>query len=98
MLLCVSGDIWQVEFEGPERLRRSRKHRQITLDIGFLQERWKGVPEANVRASLMHYVEQAVELFIKRLVKDKEPVRAADLRADLSRVREAFLADDVAGG
>jgi hypothetical protein len=94
LILRVGGDMQEFNFEGCERIRRNRKQKYITLDLGFPSNRWKAAPESSIREYLAEAVETGLLCCIKRLQTDKSPVDSARLMGDFAKVKQLFLAGD----
>jgi hypothetical protein len=91
LILRIDGEIWSWDFEGCQKLRRSKKERYITIDIGVPRRRWEDVPSSDIRKYLAECVETALLLCIDRLRKDKVDVNADALMADYRKVKTAYI-------
>lgn len=91
LILRVDGDIWHWDFEGCQKLRRSKKDRYITIDIGVPRSRWENVAPAGIRGFLAENVEHALLLCANRLIKDKSDMNIEALMADYQKVKAAYL-------
>jgi len=91
LILRIGGDLQEFDFEGCERLRRNRRERYITVDLGFPSRRWKRVRTASIRTYLADLVEKGLLCCVQRLEKDKAPVDSAKLLADFRSAKAAFL-------
>jgi hypothetical protein len=49
LVLRIGGNMQEFDFEGCERIRRNRKDKYITVDLGFPSRRWRGVPDSEIR-------------------------------------------------
>ena len=87
----IGGEMQEFDFEGCERIRRNRKQRNITLDLGFPSRRWKGATDSSIREYIADTVETGLLCCIRRLEKDKSPVNSAGLMHDFARVKQLFL-------
>ncbi len=96
LILRVGGEMQQFDFEGCERIRRNKKERYITLDLGFPSYRWESATDDDIRKYILESVETGLLCFIRRLEKDKAQIDSAKLMSDFEKVRELFLA--TAGG
>ena len=67
LILRIGGQMQEFDFEGCERIRRSRKHRYITVDLGFPSRRWKRVTETS--KYFAELVETGLLCFARRLTK-----------------------------
>jgi hypothetical protein len=94
LILRIDGNVAQFHFEGCERMRRSRKGRYVTIDIGVPESRWKDQPAAALRTYLMDCVRDALRQIVAKLKKDKTDVDEGALFADVDRVAAAYLAGD----
>jgi len=91
IVLRIDGEFFDFDFEGLEKLRRRKKDRYITVDIGVPERRWKEVTAADLRRYLADQVGDALQAFVERLKKDKVAIEDAALRADYQRVRDQYL-------
>ena len=96
LVLRVGGEMQEFDFEGCERIRRNRKHKYITLDLGFPSNRWKGATDLAIREYLAEALETGLLCCIGRLETDKTPVDSARLMGDFAKVKQLFLAGRVA--
>ncbi|MDA8235188.1 MAG: hypothetical protein M0Z31_10385 [Clostridia bacterium] len=87
----VDGDIWHWNFEGCRKLRLNRKERYITVDIGMPRNRWEGASAKEIRCYLAENLKQALELFVKRLKKEKISVNEERLFQDYAKVEDEYL-------
>jgi hypothetical protein len=94
LILRIGGDMQEFDFEGCERIRRNRKQKYITVDLGFPSNRWKGATESGIREYLAEAVETGLLCCIRRLEKDKSPVDSPGLIGDFAKVKQLFLAGD----
>src|SRR6267143_1049597 len=79
LILRIGGNLQEFNFEGCERLRRNRKKKYITADLGVPTHRWRGVSDSAVRGYLAETTETGLLCCIRRLEKDKTPVDSARL-------------------
>lgn len=77
--------------EGCDRIRRSRKNKFITADIGFPSHQWRGRSDKYIREALANAVETGLLCCLMRLERDKRTVDREQLLADFSRAKSAFL-------
>jgi|ERR1700722_792815 len=91
LILRIGGKFQEFGFEGCERIRRNRKGKYITVDLGFPSRRWRGVSDREMRKYLAEVVETGVLCCLHRLKKDKVEVREADLMRDLAEAKRQFL-------
>ena len=90
-ILRVDGDLAYWEFEGCEKLRLSKKYRYITIDVGMPRSRWEGNNAKDIRNYLIDNLKKALELMVKRLVKEKYKVKEHELWNDFGKVKDEFL-------
>lgn len=83
----------EFDFEGCERIRRNRKQKYITLDLGFPSNKWKKASDSSIREYIAEAVETGLLCCIRHLEKDKTPVDSARLMDDFAKVKKLFLAD-----
>jgi hypothetical protein len=91
LILRIGGEMQEFNFEGCERLRRNRKDKYITVDLGFPSYRWRGISDAGIRQYLAEAVETGLLCCIRRLEKDKTPVDSQKLMADYNVAKRLFL-------
>lgn len=91
LILRVGGDMQEFNFEGCERIRRSRKQGYITVDLGMPSYRWKGATESGIREYLAEAVEIGLLCCIRRLEADKSSIDSTKLMADFAKVKQLFL-------
>lgn len=91
LILRVGGEMQEFNFEGCERIRRNKKKRYITLDLGFPSSRWKGATDTDVRLYIAEAVETGLLCCIRRLEKDKAQVDSTKLMSDFARVKALFF-------
>ena len=94
LILRIGGEMQEFNFEGCERIRRNRKQKYITVDLGFPSNRWKGATESGIREYLAEAVETGLLCCIRRLETNKSPVDSARLMGDFAKVKQLFLAGD----
>src|SRR5882672_11577904 len=51
LVLRIGGKMQEFDFEGCERIRRNRKAKYITVDLGFPSRRWRGVTDSEIRST-----------------------------------------------
>jgi hypothetical protein len=91
LVLRIGGDMQEFDFEGCERIRRNRKDKYITVDLGFPSRRWKGVGDHEIRKYLSEIVETGLLCCLHRLKKDKARVHQASLMRDFIKAKQDFL-------
>ena len=91
LILRVGGEMQEFDFEGCERIRRNRKQKYITVDLGFPSDRWKGATDHEIRGYLAEAVETGLLCCIRRLEKDKSPIDSAKLMGDFAKAKQSFL-------
>jgi hypothetical protein len=91
LVLRVGGNMQEFDFEGCERIRRNRKGRYITVDLGFPSRKWRGVSDSEIRIYLAGIVETGLLCCLHRLKKDKVKVHEAKLMNDFTNVKKDFL-------
>lgn len=94
LVLRVGGNMQEFDFEGCERIRRNRKDRYITVDLGFPSRKWRGVSDSEIRRYLADIVETGLLCCLHRLKKDKVKVHEAKLMNDFANVKRNFLGND----
>lgn len=91
LILRIGGNMQEFDFEGCERLRRNRKGRYITVDLGFPSRRWRDVSDEEIRKYLIDLVETGLLCCLSRLQKDKTQVQSSKLMDDFAAVKQMFL-------
>lgn len=91
LILRVDGELWFWEFEGCDKLRLSKKHKYITIDIGIPRCRWEDVNSVDIRKYLFINLKGALDRIIKRLKKEKYIVKETELWADVCVIEDQFL-------
>jgi hypothetical protein len=91
LVLRIGGKMQEFDFEGCERVRRNRKDRYITVDVGFPSRKWRGVSDSEIRRYLADIVETGLLCCLHRLKKDKARVHEAKLMNDFTNVKQHFL-------
>lgn len=92
LILRVGGEMQEFNFEGCERIRRNKREKYITLDLGFPSRKWKGATDVEIRRYILEAVETGLLCFIRRLEKDKTYIDSAKLVNDFRKVKELFMA------
>ncbi|MHB1000352.1 MAG: hypothetical protein ACYC27_14010 [Armatimonadota bacterium] len=87
----IDGEFGYWEFEGTQKLRLSKKHRYITIDIGMPKSRWQGVSPIEIRKYLLENLKQALVLIVQRLKKEKYDVDDVRLFQDFEKVEKEYL-------
>src|SRR5882762_343354 len=91
LVLRIGGNMQEFDFEGCECIRRNRKDRYITVDLGFPSRKWRGVSDSEIRRYLADSVETGLLCCLHRLKKDKVRVHEAKLMNDFTNVKQDFL-------
>lgn len=91
LILRVGGNLNEFDFEGCERIRRNRKQKFITVDIGFPSRLWKNAADAEIKRFLAEAVETGLLCCLQRLEKDRTPVDLSRLLSDYALVKRDFL-------
>jgi hypothetical protein len=96
LILRIGGEMQEFDFEGCDRVRRNRKEKYITVDLGFPSFRWKGVADSRFCESVAEAVETGLLCCIRRLERDKSQIDSAKLMADYQKAKQLFLAGHTA--
>lgn len=91
LVLRIGGNLNDFDFEGCERIRRNRKQKYITVDVGFPSRRWKRATDLEIRRFLVEAVETGLLCCVQRLEKDRTAVDGSRLLADYAVVRREYL-------
>jgi len=75
-----------------DRIRRSRKQRYITVDLGFPSRRWKSKSDQDIKVYFAELVETGLLCFARRLDKDKAQIDLQRLISDFGAAKAEFLA------
>lgn len=89
----VGGFIQAFDFEGIERLRRSKAKRCITVDVGVPEYLWRSKTREELGRYLADCIEQGLLAFIAKLKKDKAPIEGERLMREWEAAKQAFLED-----
>jgi len=92
LILRIGGQMQEFDFEGCDRIRRSRKQRYITVDLGFPSRRWKSKSDQDIKAYLAELVETGLLCCARRLDKDKAQIDLQRLISDFGAAKAEFLA------
>src|SRR5882672_836735 len=84
LVLRIGGNMQEFNFEGCERIRRNRRDKYITVDLGFPSRRWRGVSDDEIRKHLVEIVETGLLCCLNRLQKDKTQVESSKLMSDFA--------------
>lgn len=90
LVLRVGGEMQEFD-EGCDRIRRNRKAKYITVDLGFPSNRWKGASDSQIRDFLAEAVETGLLCCLRRLEKDKTDVDSSMLLRDFAVAKRDFL-------
>ncbi len=91
LVLRIGGSMQEFDFEGCERVRRNRKDKYVTVDLGFPSRKWRGVTDGEIRKYLAEIVETGLLCCLHRLKKDKVKVNEAVLISDFREAKRSFL-------
>ena len=91
LVLRVGGDMQEFNFEGCERIRRNRRGKYITVDLGLPSYRRKEASDSSIREHIAEAVETGLLCCIRRLEADKVPVESSKLMACFAKARQLFL-------
>lgn len=92
LILRVDGSVSAFNFEGWEKIKRNRKERYITVDVGVPVWRWKGKTELEIRHYLFENVVAALKASFSRLHRDGVEANEEALFSDLPKVESDFFA------
>jgi hypothetical protein len=95
LILRIGGNMQEFDFEGCERIRRNRKEKYITVDLGFPSHRWRNRSDDEIRLYLANIVETGLLCCLNRLKKDKASV-SPRLMEDFAEVKKLFLGSELA--
>jgi hypothetical protein len=88
LVLRVGGNMQEFDFEGCQRVRRNRREKFITVDLGFPSYRWRGVIDSERRKYLADLVETGLLCCLNRLKKDKTKV-SSQLMDDFTETKDS---------
>lgn len=91
LVLRIGGSMQEFDFEGCECIRRNRKDKYITVDLGFPSRKWRSVIDSEIRKYLADIVETGLLCCLHRLKKDEAKVQEAKLMNDFTKVKQHFL-------
>jgi hypothetical protein len=92
LILRIGGAMQEFNFEGCERIRRNRKEKYITVDLGFPSTRWKASSDSSIREYISEAVETGLLCCIRHLEKNNSPIDSDRLMDDFAKVKQLFLA------
>jgi hypothetical protein len=95
LVLRIGGNMQEFDFEGCERIRRNRKEKFITVDLGFPSHRWRNRSDDEIRHYLADIVKTGLLCCVNRLKKDKTAV-SPRLMEDYAVVKKLFLDSELA--
>jgi hypothetical protein len=98
LILRIGSKMQKFDFEGCERIRRNRKGKYITVDLGFPSHRWRGVSDKEIRKYLADLVETGLLCCLNRLEKDKTQVQSSKLMSDFALAKLRFLGPETKAG
>ena len=86
VVLRVSGEAQDFEYEGPERLKHLRKPKEITIDLSIPESAWKGKTTDEFRPYLMSGMEQCFEQLLQKAdeigaIRNREQVQSVLVQA-----------------
>jgi hypothetical protein len=94
LVMRIGGNLQEFDFEGCEHVRRNRKAKYITVDLGFPSRRWRGIGDDDIRKYIAEIVETGLLCCLDRLQKDKTQVESSKLMRDFASVKLVFLRSD----
>jgi hypothetical protein len=94
LILRIGGKLQEFDFEGCERVRRNRKEKYITVDLGVPSYRWQGINEHDFRRFLLETVETGLLCCLRRLEEDRTAVARSRLLTDFREVKRKYSRDD----
>ena len=91
LVLRIGGNMQEFAFEGCERIRRGKKEKYITVDLGFPSYKWKDATDRSIREYLAEAIETGLLCCLRRLEKDRVEIDATRLLSDFGEARKIFL-------
>lgn len=91
IVLRIDGEFQEFGFDGLKYLRRSRKGRYITIDIGIPRNRWEHRTDREIRQHFAKVVREALVACIQRLLKDRTFVNGDALLSDYDKAADEYL-------
>lgn len=92
-VLRVSGEVADFAFRGFAALRRNRRTRVVTFDVGILREDWEDKGPAEIRGSLLQILREATRAAVVA-IEGRGSLREMKVVELLDRVGTRFLADE----
>ena len=92
LVLRIGGCMKEFD-EGCGFVRRNRKEKHITADLGFPSNRWRHASDLEIRSFLAEAVETGLLCCLRRLEKDKAEVNAAALLQHFAHAKRAFVGE-----
>jgi hypothetical protein len=94
LILRVGGEMLDFDFSGCERIRRNKKNRYITVDLGFPSSEWNGRSDEHIKRYFAHIVHAGLRCCLERLQRDGVAVQGNKLLTDYERARREYLNSD----
>jgi len=91
LVLRIGGCFQEFDFEGCKRIRRNRKQKLISVDLGFPSRHWRGETDEHIRRFVFEAVQAGLLCCLSRLAKDKTDANSEQLLSDLDRVKQLYL-------
>jgi hypothetical protein len=88
--LRVSGKTQDFGNEGPERLKHSKKHEEVTIDLVIPEARWRGVPADLLKTYLTDGIRRGFEKLLDKSRALGELTDEPGLRRDFDRAMNEF--------
>ncbi len=90
----IDGEIWHWNFEGCQKMRRSKKEKYITVDIGIPKDVWRNNSRLELEKYISMHVLSAFEGFIRKFKKDKIEIKSEQLIFDVKKALTQFIEND----
>ncbi len=90
IVLRVSGEIWQFNGEGPERLKFLKKENEMTIDLLIPKTKWMAECEEEFKPYLEKGIRKCFEYFLKRAVKEKDLISENRIRHRFNNAMDEF--------
>ncbi len=93
IVLRISGSLARFDGEGVQKLRVNKRDAYITADYVVPEERWKGVPLAEIKRYFGAAAVETLQAMSQKLATAKIAIDATQLDEDARKAVAAFLAE-----
>lgn len=87
----VSGKVRNFGSEGPERMKHIKKDCEITIDLAFPENFWRGVDKNDLKVSVADGVRECLRLMLEKAQAIGEVEDAEGFKKDVDKAISEFL-------